>query len=448
MESAFLVASGLLALGFILRAKLKLFQVCYIPASVIGGIVGLVVVAVLGQIERIPQNESLALLAQFKSWPGWLIAVVFAGLFLERPARSMQENLRRAVCEGIVVWIISLGQIVIGLAVTWLVLRHVFDLPDYFGQLIEIGFVGGHGTAAAVSEVLEKSTVGYADGRDLAFFFATVGLVFSVVSGIIYINLAVRRGWTRSGDVQIPRLSGLEARKQPQPIAYARVRAEVVDPLVFQALILGAAFALGIGLQWVFGEVFRWWFKIQDTKLPLFLFTLIGGLLVREGMRVFKIIDLIDSGSIRRLTAAAMEYLIVAAIVSVRLEAVAKNWAPVTILLVLGFVWTGVCLLWLSKRLLPKGYWFELGILNYGMSTGTTAQGLMLLRIIDRDMDSGAGEDFALAAPLSAPFIGGGVITITLPLVLQHLGIGLVTTALAVLLGIFYFSGWLLARSR
>ena len=43
-----------------------------------------------------------------------------------------------------------------------------------------------------------------------------------------------------------------------------------------------------------------------------------------------------------------------------------------------------LCLLVIGRRLLPQRYWFELGILNYGMSTGTTATGLMLLRIIDR----------------------------------------------------------------
>ena len=50
------------------------------------------------------------------------------------------------------------------------------------------------------------------------------------------------------------------------------------------------------------------------------------------------------------------------------------------------------------------------------MSTGTTATGFVLLRMIDPDLKSGAAEDYALAAPLSAPFIGGGMLTIAMPL--------------------------------
>jgi ESS family glutamate:Na+ symporter len=98
---------------------------------------------------------------------------------------------------------------------------------------------------------------------------------------------------------------------------------------------------------------------------------------------------------------------------------------PLSVLLVVGFIWTAVCLVVLAPRLLPSAYWFELGLINYGMSTGVTASGLMLLRIIDKDFDSGAAEDYALAAPFSSPFVGGGLITIVVvPSMIQSLGVG------------------------
>ena len=50
------------------------------------------------------------------------------------------------------------------------------------------------------------------------------------------------------------------------------------------------------------------------------------------------------------------------------------------------------------------------------MSTGTTATGFVLLRLVDPELESGAAEDYALAAPISSPFVGGGMITIGLPL--------------------------------
>jgi ESS family glutamate:Na+ symporter len=73
--------------------------------------------------------------------------------------------------------------------------------------------------------------------------------------------------------------------------------------------------------------------------------------------------------------------------------------------------------------LLPRAYWFELGLINYGFSTAATAQGLMFLRMVDPRMRSGAAETYALAAPLTAPFVGGGVITFAvLPPLLSTVG--------------------------
>jgi ESS family glutamate:Na+ symporter len=183
--------------------------------------------------------------------------------------------------------------------------------------------------------------------------------------------------------------------------------------------------------------------------LPLFMFTLLGGWLVRDAMRLLGIGDLIDPATIGRLVAAAMEYLIVAAIASLNLTLVIQSIVPLSILLLVAFVWTTVCLLLIGRRLLPAAYWFELGIINHGMATGVTASGLMLLRIIDKDFDSGAAEDYALAAPLSAPFVGGGMLTvIAFPQMVLSLGVwftaGIVLLVTATLVGV----GFLMSDRR
>lgn len=462
METAFLVACGLLLLGFVLRAKLRVFQVLYIPASIIGGLIGLAgvqaVLAVRAYLQsrpdfaenleaaawdRLLSSLSSDVVAELQSWPGWLIAVVFAALLLEKPGSPLRQTLRLAGREGIVVWIIALGQVTLGLLATWLVIQPFYEVPNWFGMMLETGFAGGHGTAAAMGQVLEGEPFRSKEGLDLGIFMATVGLVYSVVSGMAYVNVAVRRGWTKAGDVQIARLTGLEAREKPEPAAWGRVRGEVLDPLVFQALVLAAAVIAGLGLH----RAIMMLFPVTE-RFPLFIYTLIGGLLVRNAMEALGIADLIDTESIRRLSSAAMEFLVVAAITSLNLNAVARLLVPLSILLSAGFLWTGVCLLFIGRRLLPREYWFELGIINYGMSTGTTATGLVLLRIIDKDLSSGAAEDYALAAPLSSPFVGGGIITLSLPFLLDRVYIGIPAMALcAVVVGLFVL-GWRLSDAN
>ena len=291
--------------------------------------------------------------------------------------------------------VIVLGQVALGLLATALMLKPWFGVHNGFASLIETGFAGGHGTAAAMGDVFASPAIAFAEGRDLGMFMATAGIVFSIVSGMLYVNLAVRWGWTRTGHVQIPRWRGTETTHPRRAIGWARVRGEVIDPLVFQALILTAAFAVGLGLQQFVAAALRLLATStakpglsQFTDFPLFIYTLVGGWSVRTAIRWCGWEALIDEESLRRLTTAAMEYLVVAAIASLSLTAVIREAVPLTILLALAFVWTGCCLLVLSPRILPREYWFELGIINYGMSTGTTATGFVLLRTIDQDLSS------------------------------------------------------------
>jgi ESS family glutamate:Na+ symporter len=433
METAFLCAAGLLLLGLFLRVKIRLLQVLYIPAAIVGGLIGLLLSPSV--FEVIPGD----VVAVFRTWPGWLIAVIFAGLLLERPGRSLRESIRLATRQGIMVWIIVLGEVTLGVTLTWLIVAPAYDVPYSFGQLIEAGFAGGHGTAAAMGEVYKR--LGFPAGVDLGYFVATVGLIFGVVSGIAYVNLAVRRGWTRIGNVRIPIISGLESRFEKVPMGWAKTRSEVLDPLVFQVLILSVSYAFGVGLYALISHLIPF-----VTNFPLFIFTLLGGLALRAGMTLLGIADLIDSEGIRRITALAMELLILAAVASLNLKAVFELFLPVSLLLFFAFIWVGVCLLVIGRRLLPRKYWFELGILNYGMSTGTTATGLMLLRVIDKDLESGAAEDYALAAPMSAPFIGGGMITFSLPLLLERAGGGPVVAGLLLAMVLLFLAGDWLAR--
>ena len=192
--------------------------------------------------------------------------------------------------------------------------------------------------------------------------------------------------------------------------------------LAKQLLILdltGSAFLLGLDMVL--------------AELPLLLFTLIGGLLIRRGLDGAGRGDWIDGDSIRRLTAVAMEFLVVAAIASLKLDAVLALAGPLAVLITVAVGWTALCLLWVGPRVLPGDRWMELGLINYGMSTGTTATGLMLLRIVDKDLETGAAEDYALAAPLSAPFVGGGLLTLMMPLLLQFVPLSIVAVVLSAL---------------
>ena len=72
----FCILSLLLVSGKILRTLIPLFQKLYIPSSVIGGLLGLVIFSVFGS--KIPAEWQ----SSIKMIPGFMINVIFAALFL------------------------------------------------------------------------------------------------------------------------------------------------------------------------------------------------------------------------------------------------------------------------------------------------------------------------------------------------------------------------------
>src|SRR5699024_1148179 len=86
----------------------------------------------------------------------------------------------------------SLLQIAVPLLAASLLIIPFFDVPDIFGTIIEVGWAGGHGTAAGMFEVYDA--LGWDEGGSLAVTTATIGIVFGILSGIVMINIAVKKG--------------------------------------------------------------------------------------------------------------------------------------------------------------------------------------------------------------------------------------------------------------
>lgn len=488
MLGAVIFTAALLCLGVALRSRFRIFTTARIPASLLAGSIGLVISQILawgfwpvvepGPVIGSPSViESLYrdAMTNLRVWPTWLIAVVFAGMLLSKsPPRAGQrrQNAEKVgdgpnylddrsagfspiAREALMVWIIAIGQTAVGLLLVWCWIGPQFGLPASAGMLIETGFAGGHGTAAAMGTVLAHPSIGMDTGLDLAVLMATSGLLYGLVSGIVWIEVGVRRGWVASArgrDVS-PSTAEDESLEKADELSLDAHRisgqhlplpsADSIDPLLLQLLWLTLALAVGVGLQFavdqvaVFVDGSGWLVNtaadvapdertglLRDRlrvasvvgSFPLFIYTLFGGAIVRFCILKTAGEHWIDHQIIQRLVGSSMDLLVVAAVATLNLAVVASLWAPMLGLFLGGSIWSTFCLLVLSRKILPEGHWFELGLINFGMSTGTTATGFVLLRVVDPDLETPAAKQYALAAPLSAPFVGGGMITVGLPL--------------------------------
>jgi len=501
---ALIYVALLLLGGFMLRAWIPLFRWLYLPPSVIAGLLGLLVFQGADRLEPPPEidpsiaesarllegtwrDQAVRFLLEIRehlaAWPGWLIAVVFAALLLERRGGRVRDGLRRTFSQVIMVWIIVVGQTAVGLWITWLFIQPQWSLPNSFAMLIETGFAGGHGTAAAMGQVFSHPAVNLQEGLSLGLVMATVGLIYGFVSGIFLVNLGIRRGWTkRTGEGVAARhvTAAAQTSKTPQtsktahsqrrPLGYEVISSDVMETLLLQVIWLSLAVGMGLlfrqSLGFVGGtlEAAMTGGEIAEDRLggqgptlpigkmlgtfPLFIYTLLGGWILRHLLHWSQQSSLLEPQVLSRLSAVAMEILVVAAIASLNLQSVIERIGPLALLILGGCLWTGFCLLVLSRRILPPQHWFELGLINYGMSTGTTATGFVLLRMVDPKLETDAPEDYALAAPFSAPFIGGGIMTAALPLlVLERFPISLCAIlSTALVIGLTVLGLWLQLR--
>jgi glutamate:Na+ symporter, ESS family len=446
---AFVGISVALIVGKLVRLAVPALRRYFIPASILGGTFALLLgPEVWGRLD--PGREA-GLFGQevFDLWrtlPGFLINVVFAALFLGKAIPGLKEVWRRAGPQVAFGQTIAWGQYVIGIGVTLAILVPLFGVPPMFGALLEIGFEGGHGTAAGLGPTFAE--VGWEEGQDLALGVATVGVVMGVVLGMILVNWAIRKGHTKivtsegratvergraaDADEAMEDREGLESGLQSEASAVAAEGApnekrktidlESVEPLAFHMAYIGAA----IGAGWLLQQALVWLESVTLVRLgapallehiPLFPLAMIGGIVVQK-LRDRLVPGLaLDRAMISKIQGMALDFLIVSAMATLTLSALAANWQPLSILILAGLVWNVSAFLILARRMIPT-FWVERGIGDFGQSLGMTATGLLLMRVVDPDRETPAFDAFGYKQLLFEPFVGGGLVTaISVPLI-------------------------------
>ncbi|WP_110111951.1 sodium/glutamate symporter [Bacillus sp. CGMCC 1.16541] len=381
----------LLLVGTIIRAKVRWVQNLFLPASIIAGILALA----LGPngIGIIPFTD------QIGTYPGILIAVIFGALPIATQNVKWKEIAGRVGSMWSYSQMIMLAMWGIGLLFGLLILNNVWgDLNLGFGLLLAAGFVGGHGTAAAVGDAFAKQ--GWDDALSLAMTSATVGVICSIVVGLAFIKYYSKKGQTnyitRFEDLPSELRTGLvpEAkRKSSKPDTVSSI---AIDPLVLH-LSLVVAIALGGYYLSELGQSF-----LPDVTIPAFSLAFLVGLAVKSIMVKTKSDQYIDKDTVNRISGSSTDLLVAFGIASISLSAVASYLVPLLLLLVFGLLFA-----WFVFRVLSGKFfgniWFERGIFTWGWITGTMAMGIALLRIADPEGESKTLDDYALAYIPVAP---------------------------------------------
>ncbi|GHC99741.1 sodium/glutamate symporter [Zhihengliuella salsuginis] len=374
----------LLLAGAFLRAKVPFIQSIFLPSSLIAGVLGLA----LGpkMLGVIPFSSEIS------SYAGVLIAVVFAAL----PFTSKVASLKGVMKSVGTMWAVSQSAVILQWGVGLLFALGVVGVfftavPDGFGLMIATGFMGGHGTAAAVAESFGDQ---WPEAASLGMTAATVGIIVSVVGGIILIKLESMRGntvyLTHFKDLPRSLRTGMVEPDKREPIAASPVSSMSIDPLIYHA---GVLFAIA-GISYMISD---WAGSMVDgLNIPTFSVAFLVGYLVFGVMTKSGAMRHFDTRLFERTSSSSTDLLVAFGIASIDPAIVVAYAGPLALLMVFGVVAMIAFYFFVAKRLFVD-HQVEQSIFTWGWGTGTVAMGIALLRIVDPGMRSKTLDYYGLA---------------------------------------------------
>lgn len=394
-----------LLLGVFLRAKVKVFQKTFMPASVIGGFILLLLGPQVLDVFRfigVP-NEWFTV---YGLLPGVFIVPVVASVPLglrlgggKNGAGGMIKSVLPLMGIGMAV---SMMQFALGFG-THLLFKNSFDFYDVFGIELAIGYVGGHGTAGTLGNMLGALNLPYAQtSQGVGTTTATFGLVGGIVIGIAAINWAARHGQTallkKPADIPEPIRVGFEKDPAKQgSIGRETTSSSSLDTVAFHAALIFLACMLAYGAVSV----------AKSLNIPVLKSISVWayGMIIMFGiwgiMNKLKIDYLVDGKVKSKVSGTFTEFAIIAAIATLPIKAVAAYIVPILFMCFFGWIFTFFMLFFFCKKFL-KGAWFEMMISTFGMATGVFLTGVLLLRICDPDFETEALPNYSLSYTITS----------------------------------------------
>jgi ESS family glutamate:Na+ symporter len=419
IAAAFALLGLLVAIGRAIGPALGL-QRLGLPAAVLAGLLGLL----LGPHGPWPVLPA-SIEALWARLPMVLLTLVFGTLLLGKPLPAIGQLWRPAAAQTLMGLTLGFGQYLVGALAVLLVLGPWLGVDPLMACLIEVGFEGGHGSAAVMGPIY--AGLGFREGSDLGLAMATVGLLSSTVLGGALVVLAQNRGWLMvhlPEPVAVPdALAHQPSCPLPEPLGDqppAGLRTWLVN-LGLTGLAVGVGVLLLAGLEWSATPLQGTWRTVIDA-LPVYPLALAGSLLVRLALERSGRTNLVLASQQERIGGIATDLLIAAAMAGLDLPQLVRYWLPLSVLTLAGLGWNLLVVLVLARRVLPID-WFERAVIEFGQATGVAASGLLLLGMADPDNRSEALPAFSVKQLLLQPVLAGGVVTVAAPLAVHNWGL-------------------------
>jgi ESS family glutamate:Na+ symporter len=375
----FAIAAFITWIAQILRAKVRFFQKMFIPASLLGGLIALI----LGD-----QFLNILHWSEYSGDYTWTLVVmsfVAVGLPGITFNKAEGERLGSYFFYKLATWALQFSLPVL-LCCLVLSKAHM-GVNDGFGLLLAAGFMGGHGTAAAVGSTFEK--LRFVGATDIAMTFATAGIITGIFGGIIFIKWATKRGYTQYikdfNNISEDLRTGLISRDNRDIMGRNTISSISLDPLFWHLAIMLMPTAAGIWFcDWLGNKTGVW--------LPEYAIGFLIALVMAALLKPTGVMEYVDFRITDRIAGTCTDFIVFFGVAKIKISIIVEYAVPLAILLILGIIICWATVYYFGPRMNRKS-WFERSIFVYGYSTGVFAIGMLLLRICDPNQESGTLPD-------------------------------------------------------
>ena len=252
----------------------------------------------------------------------------------------------------------------------------------------------------------------YADqkGKDTTEWALRMAIKYNTYIGVGYADLEYRDFYNRYMIAGPKGVCGVVTQSEGVSAVFKRgdFKSIIVTPFGKVAVAIG--YAVLSGVRHLETLLFPEASVRIFSGFPLFPLCMIGGLVIQNAFQRLRIAPLIDGNQMKRISGASLDFLVVSAIATIRIEVVLQNWLPLLVLIVSGTLLSVLMVLFVAPKLF-RDAWFERAIADFGQSLGVTATGLLLLRTVDPENKTEAAAAFGYKQLLHEPFMGGGMVT-------------------------------------
>jgi ESS family glutamate:Na+ symporter len=403
--SAILLTATLLVsmiVAYILKKTIPAIRKSLIPPSVLGGLFLLAA----STICKLTSGEYLFNISLFSS--GFKIsgnsvlelityhclAIGFICMSLRTTEKKLGTKRASEVFNtGITTVSTYLLQAVLGLIITIAASAAAFGqgVIPAAGILLAFGFGQGTGQALNFGKAYE-SDYGFEGGSAFGLTVAAIGFLTATVVGVAYLNYLRRRN-------KLPSASdyGGDHDDAGQSVVIDdAMTSESMDSFTIQIGLITLIYTVTYGLMSAL--------SLAGMKSTFFGFNFLIAVLVtipvkaiimkiqRRTEKAGKKKKIISNYLMNRIGGFAFDLMIVAGIAAIRIDLIADYWLILLIMFIAGASSTFIYVYFVCKKLFPA-YLYEQFLAMFGMLTGTASTGIILLREIDRNLDTPASEN-------------------------------------------------------